>query len=144
MEQDTWPSHRVHAQCSHGKLPHHSPLVTPIPCPHLQGGLARHLRQSTACSVKQLVCWYEAQPRPGSCTWSPKAYKTYTNPEFESLAFCPHTCIPVIVPLPTAGCNDTSDGLCISLARNSASLSLFSLLSLQKRRPPVCSTKPWH
>lgn len=84
-----------------------------------------HLRESTAQSVKSLVCWYKAQPRPGSCTWSPRAYKTYINPEFKSLAFCPYTCIPVIVPLHMADCNATSDGLCINLARNSASLSLL-------------------
>lgn len=116
MVQDTWPWHRVHAQHSHQKLPHCSPPVTPTPGLYLQGALVRHLRQSTAHSIKQLVCCCKAQPRPGSCTWSPKAYKTDLNPEFASLAFCPYTCVPVIVPLPTAGCKDSSDGLCISLA----------------------------
>lgn len=116
MVQDTWPWHRAHAQHSHQKLAHCSSAVTPTQGPYLQGALVQHLRQSTEHSIKQLVCCCKAQPRPGSCTWSPKAYKTDLNPEFASLAFCPYTCVPVIVALPTAGCKDRSDGLCISLA----------------------------
>lgn len=102
-----------HAQHSHQKLPRCSPPVTPTQGPDLQGTLVQHLRQSTAHSIKQLVCCCKAQPRPGSCTWSPKAYKTDLNSEFASLAFCPYTCVPVIVARPTSGCKDSSDGLCI-------------------------------
>lgn len=56
---------------------------------------------------------YKAQVKAGCCMWSPKAYKTYINPQFASLAFCPYTCIPVIVPVTTAGCSATSEGICL-------------------------------
>lgn len=111
----TGSSHNTHCLCHLSRV--HTCKECKENCPHLA--------DCAVLSLYLLVCWYKAQPRPGSCTWSPKAYKTYINPEFESLAFCPYTCIPVIVPLPRADCNATSDGICISLARNSESLSLL-------------------
>lgn len=36
----------------HGKLPHHLPLVPPIPCPNLQD-LAQHLRQH--CTLYEVI-----------------------------------------------------------------------------------------
>lgn len=116
----------------------------PLSTPARRSGPMPKIEHCTVLMSSDYRCWHKAQPRPSSCTRSPKAHKTYINPEFESLAFCPITCIPAIVPLPKASCNDTSDALCISLARTSARLSLSSLLSHQKCRQPVCSTNPWH
>lgn len=97
----SWTHCRAHAQCSHRK-----------PSLHLQrSGPA--LRQSVHALIKWFMCCYKAQVKAGCCTWSPKAYKTYINPQFASLAFCPYTCIPAIVPLSIASCNATSEDLCL-------------------------------
>lgn len=96
--------------------------VTPSQGLYLQGALVQHLRQSTAHSIKQSVCCCKAQPRPGSCTWSPKAHKTDLNTEFASLAFCPYTCVPVMVAHPMQSAETALMGYATALqARHSAS-----------------------
>lgn len=55
MAQDTWPHQRVHAQGSHRKLPQHSLLVPPIPCPHLQGVQGELPTPSRLCSALSLL-----------------------------------------------------------------------------------------
>lgn len=128
--QRTYRLHRHSARQGRRQKPSLCPAATPPPTP--AGHLAPHLRQSTARLVKQLAC-RSAQRRQLPC--SPKADETPTNTGCST-----HLSAWTRARQPPHHPAQRAMAVCALACRNSAGVSLPSLLSLQERRAPVAST----